>query len=249
MEEKPSGKKRWLIGCGIIVAGLLFLLAIGIGLAAWVASAVFDPAPMEIPTEMADPAALMTASQKIQSAAMAGILDANPTLSQDTPTLLLELTGPEVNALLMTGMGLQQGMAVAEKGAAAERMDCRFEAGEFIFRVSKRMNLKTPFGEWVNVSATFVPEIRDGHLFVTLTGCRLGQFPAPLGKIQKRLSVSDIPEFEQSRNGQLVLRLIDRLETTDDGVAVRYRPQAVTEILTETGAGGALNMFDHIGEP
>jgi len=239
MGEDTAGgtRRRWLIGCGCVLAAGALLLAVGIGLLAWGLSSAFDHEPMAVSMDMGDPAALMTASQKIQTAAMAGMLDEAPggaAAAGGREALLLELTADEVNALLLTGLGLHQGMALAEDGDSADRLACRFEDGVFRFRLSRRIEASTPFGNWVNLEAGVVPGIRDGRMVLGIAHCRLGRLPIPVGRIERRLAEREIPEFERSVRGQLVLRLVERLEVRPDGLLVHYRPQAVAEAMMST---------------
>lgn len=245
-EETAGGtRRRWLIGCGCVLAGALLLLLAGAGLLVWGLATAFDREPMPVSMDMGDPTALMTASQKIQTAAMAGVLDGAPggaASAGGRESLFLELTADEVNALLLTGLGLQQGMAVAQDGDAADRVACHFQDGVFHLRLSQRIEQGTPFGNWLNLEVGFVPGIRDGRIVLGLDHCRIGRLPVPTGRIERRLAEREIPEFERSVRGQLVLRLVERLEVRPDGMVVHYRPQAVAEAMMSTGP-----MLDLLG--
>jgi hypothetical protein len=250
---KPRRMRRWLMGCGCLLAGIMLLVALAIGAAIWLLSLFFSREPMDTLPEPDNPVALASAVQKIQTAAMAGLLDSG-VITNDTPAvkptsrkpLLLELNQAEVNAILHYALGFRQGLAIAETGSADERIDCSFHQGEFTLRFSKKLP-DTPFGNWLNLTASFIPKIENQHLFINMTSCRVGRLSIPLKSIQKRLSSKNIPEFEQSPEGRQILLLIDKLEVQPDGIAVHFRSQAVTDALSQAAGTNISSLFDLLG--
>ncbi|HBC87436.1 MAG TPA: hypothetical protein DCZ94_10815 [Lentisphaeria bacterium] len=211
------------------------LMVMLIGFLWWFAASLIDVKPFDIPMRLPDMKAQASATAKFNftdklASALAGDSTGCKTGKDET----IELTEDEVNALIITGISEQAIIGQGEQ----ELRDAFFKNGIFTIMLSKKIGFSTPFGEYVNISVSFIPGIQNRHLFVIPKGFSLGSLSLPESMIQGRIS-DDLAAAEQTEYGEALLEIISEMKVEDGKFRITYSPDKLFQFMMDNGLGKA----------
>ena len=229
-EPSPQPKRGrgclWgCLGCG----GLLTLvIALCVGLFVWALSSIFDEKPYAPVTRVPDQKALSTAMVKLQGVSQG--LTAAP--SSDNGLSSIQLTTKEANALLSFAVNMSRGKKIDTAAGEVRIADAQLEHGVLSAKISIDTGSSLGFGNWLNIQAKLVPEIKNKHVTLAVKKLVLGSLEVPPGSMKATLD-SEIVDFETSQDGQDLLNIMKKLVVGEQGVSITFDPQALMTYLMQ----------------
>ncbi len=221
-------KPRKLFLCVLLPLFLLFLFLAGVSFCAAklideTAITSRNPAPLDFMSTMT---AMQSLNRSIQQAAH------QPAGSET----VLELTEPEMNALLSNSSMLSATAAQAPQ----ELKNSRLELSKGVFTLLYPYDLggNTPFGRFINLRIRFYAEVVNGELNVRIVSCHAGAFPLPRAAVQNVLEKQLDKEYRGSPAEKVVRAGVASLKTEKGKFILRVRPYELIQAADRQFSGG-----------
>ena len=222
---KPKRGKGCLWGC-LGCAGLFALLLAGlIGLFIWGLSSIFDEKPFDPVVRVPDQKALLTALDKLECSS-AELVSGTSTSSLST----IHFNPEETNALLASLVTMSQGKEWSMDTGAVKLADAQFEQGALTAKISINTKEYVGFGGWINIQTKVIPKIKDHHMTLVVKKLVLGSLNCPPSYMESTLD-DEISSFENSKSGQDLLNVVQKLEVNDEGVHITFDSQALLQYM------------------
>lgn len=221
--KKKSTWKRvllWIIGI------FLLIMLICIGLAAWIASSLFDTKPLPEVTKVPDMEKYQSCLSKFQNEILKTQEDTNSLMKDQT----IEFSKAEVNAVLDT-LTLSARTYLALKLPDTKICDIRFDNGILYADISQKVLFSTPFGQYINMKLEIIPKVANQQIQLNVKSLQAGTMGISGDWVQQHIN-KEMRKFEQTEDGQMVVATIKGLKLEPDKVYITYNPMQVQMLLT-----------------
>ncbi len=224
----------------LLAAIFLVFMIILLGFLWWFGSSLISKKPYETVFKLPDLAAQISVEMKLnfQDKLIAALAEEKKKESYGKDETI-ELTEEEVNALIIYGLENQKKMLAEDE---RQLRDAYFKNGIFTVMLSKELGFGTPFGRYINITISFVPGIKDRHLYVLPKSFSMGKLGMPKAFVQGRMS-SDCANIEQTLYGQMILDVVTEFTVEDGKVRIVYNPDKLFEFMMDKGIRKTGNLL------
>ncbi len=106
-----------------------------------------------------------------------------------------------------------------------------FKNGKFIITYTKKLDVKTPFGSWVNAKAEVVPDLTEKGQNVIIKGAQLGNLSVPVSLVEDRVN-NLMGGVKSSRKFKKFMEIMAELRVDkDNNLVISFRPMKLRKLL------------------
>jgi hypothetical protein len=220
-------------GCLLVICAFtLILFVAGLSFAAWFTASVLDKKPV-LKTEIPQPApgAAGTASLKMQEV-LNSIMNCSKGDSKK-----LTLTQDEVNSLIsLTAKARQFGCFMSNKTGEKFGKDymVTFKNGNFIVDYSKKLDIDTPFGSYLNTKIVFTPEFKGKERKINIKSSQIGSLEMSSKSLINTKIEEMISGINNSGKYEQYLESVTELKVDENNnLVIHYIPEKLKKIIQQ----------------